>query len=105
MLWYVTVLVNVALLGVEPPTGWMQDINPYTTKEECHQHIPERAEEIKAAIDNWTSEMGVIVKIECMPLDDWYNRNIELGHPEPEGGLEKLKEKQEGFNKENNTNS
>ena len=51
--------------------------------------------------DKFTHKLGVIEKVECMTLDEWFNRNIELGHEPPEGGLEKLRERQEGKGKTN----
>ena len=100
-MWYVTVLINVALLGLYPSSGWMQDVNPYPTQEECHADIPNRIEEIRVMSDQFTHKLGVIEQVECLTLDEWFNRNIELGHEPPEGGLEKLRERQEGKGKTN----
>ena len=38
---FVSVLISLALLGVDPPQGWMQNEMEFDTKQECEAFIPE----------------------------------------------------------------
>jgi hypothetical protein len=80
---FITVLVSVALMGVQPPEGWLQGIQPYTTKEVCESYIPQHEFGIHMSIEQWLGGLGEVVTIECMTLEEWLEKNLELGHEEP----------------------
>jgi hypothetical protein len=83
MLFYITVLVNLALLGIAPPTGWLQDIQPWESKEQCESMLLEKLPPMALNIRQWTGGMGEIITWECMTEKDWLKRNNELGHKTP----------------------
>jgi len=82
-MWFITVLINVALMGVQPPEGWLQGIQPYTTKEICESYIPHHELAIHMSVEQWLGGLGHIVTIKCMNEEEWLQKNLELGHEEP----------------------
>ena len=81
---FITELLNVTLMGVDPPTGWLQDHNAFETKQECEALIPEITPIIYQQYMMYTHGLGTIDAIECMTEEDWIERNVELGHQRPE---------------------
>ena len=82
-MWFITVLINVALMGVLPTEGWIQGIQPYETKKVCETFIPKHELGIHMSIEQWLSGLGRVVKIKCMTEEEWLEKNIELGHTRP----------------------
>jgi len=82
--WFITVLINVALMGVEPPSGWIQGIVPFESKEVCEVMIPVYEPMIYTSVFNMTGGLGVVEKIECMTEEEWIKKNSEHGHKKPE---------------------
>ena len=80
MLFYITVLVNLSLLGVEPSHGWMQDVTAYDSKVACEAEIQERAPLMAMSLMRWSGGMGQIDTVECITEKEWIKRNVELGH-------------------------
>jgi len=85
MLFYITVLVNLALLGVVPPTGWLQDVQPWESKEKCEAMLLEKLPPMAQNIKNWSRGAGEIITWECITEKEWIKRNNELGHETPTG--------------------
>ena len=83
-MYFVSILVSLALIGADPPTGWLQDTTGYETVEECVESIPAKASEMHYYIHNQFRGMGQIVDVQCMTEPDWIQRNVELGHNVPE---------------------
>jgi hypothetical protein len=81
-MFYISVLVSLALLGQVPPTGWIQDTVGYSTDEECIAASIERAPEISAAVNTWFNGMGEILEIDCLTKKEFVKTNVELGHDE-----------------------
>ena len=81
--WFLTVLVNVSLMGINPPQGWIQGVTPFASKIECEAVIPEWTPMIWTSIYNMTAGLGVVEKIECMTEEEWIKRNEEHGHVKP----------------------
>ena len=82
-MWFITVLISVALMGVQPPEGWLQGIQPYPTKENCEYFIPQHKFGIHMSIEQWLGGLGEVLTIECMTEEEWLQRNVELGHDKP----------------------
>jgi hypothetical protein len=81
--WFLTVLVNVTLMGVLPSTGWIQGNQPFKDKEVCELMIPITATAIYLTINQMTSGLGTVDDIVCMTEEDWLIKNVELGHQVP----------------------
>jgi|TARA_R110002020_G_scaffold162850_1_gene348732 hypothetical protein len=81
--YFISVLLNVSIMGIDPPQGWLQAIKPYETKAECEAAIPEAAESIHMTVYQWTQGMGFIEAIHCMTEEEWIKQNEELGHDQP----------------------
>ena len=81
--WFLTVLVNVSLMGINPPQGWIQGVTPFARKIECEAVIPKWTPMIWTSIYNMTAGLGVVEKIECMTEEEWIKRNEEHGHKKP----------------------
>ena len=82
-MWFITVLINVALMNVSPPEGWLQGLQPYTTKEICESYIPQHELAINLSIEQWLGGLGHVVTIKCMTEEEWIASNLELGHEKP----------------------
>ena len=82
-MWFITVLINVALMGVEPPEGWIQGIQSYPTKEVCESFIPHYELGIHMSIEHWWGGLGQVETIQCMTQEEWLKKNLELGHQKP----------------------
>ena len=80
---FVSVLVSLALLGVNPPEGWMQNETEFFTKTECEAFIPAVMPIIAENIMIWSGGLGQILKVECLTEQEWYDRNVEFGHIPP----------------------
>ena len=83
MTWFITVLVNVALLGVTPPVGWIQGEHPFKDKEECELMIPLTAPVIHMNLQQATRGLGEVLEIVCMTEPEWIERNVQLKHEVP----------------------
>jgi hypothetical protein len=83
MTWFITALVNVALMGVVPPIGWIQGGQAFKDKEVCESMIPITAASIYMTVTQMTSGLGTVDDIVCMTEEDWLARNVELGHEVP----------------------
>ena len=83
MLFYITLLINLAALGVVPNAGWMQDITPFDTKAECEDALIEKMPLLAANIAQWSGGAGTIDSWECMTEEEWIKRNVEMGHTIP----------------------
>ena len=82
-MWFITVLVNVTLMGILPSEGWLQHVEAYKTKEQCELVIPEVEVSIHMSIQQWLGGLGLIVDIQCMTEEEWIEKNVELGHKMP----------------------
>jgi|APSaa5957512493_1039668.scaffolds.fasta_scaffold03501_2 hypothetical protein len=83
-MYFISILVSLALLNADPPTGWMQDAIPYETIEECNTVMPVRKVEMEFYIHSTFRGMGEILKFECITEPEWIKRNVDLGHKIPE---------------------
>ena len=83
-MYFISILVSLALFNVVPPTGWMQDIIPFETVEECNEAMPLRAAQMQYYIHNTFNGMGEILEYRCMTEPDWIQLNVDLGHELPE---------------------
>jgi hypothetical protein len=83
MLFYITILLNLAAVGVVPPVGWMQDTVGYETKEICEEFIVVKMPLLAANIGAWTGGAGKIDTWECLTEKEWIKRNNDLGHATP----------------------
>ena len=83
-MYFISILVSLALLNADPPTGWMQDVVPYETVEECVAAVPLRVVELQYYIHNTFRGMGELLDVKCMTEPDWIQRNVDLGHEVPE---------------------
>jgi uncharacterized protein (DUF2062 family) len=81
--WFITVLINVSLMGIEPPQGWIQGTVPFESKEVCELMVPVIEPMILTSIYNMTMGMGVVEEIRCMTEEEWIKRNEEHGHKKP----------------------
>jgi len=84
MVWFITVLVNVTLMGVVPPIGWVQGNQPFRDKAECELVIPLTAPGIHMNIEMATQGLGEVLEIVCMTEPEWIERNVELEHDVPD---------------------
>jgi hypothetical protein len=83
-MYFISILVSLAMFNADPPTGWMQDIVPYKTVEECNTVLPSRMIEMEFYIHNTFRGLGQILEYKCMTEPDWIQRNVDLGHEVPE---------------------
>ena len=83
-MYFVSILVSLALINADPPTGWLLDTTGFETVEECVESIPAKASEMHYYIHNQFRGMGQILDIQCITEPDWIERNVELGHKVPE---------------------
>ncbi|HIE77792.1 MAG TPA: hypothetical protein EYP92_03070 [Candidatus Thioglobus sp.] len=81
-MFYISVLVSLALLGQVPPTGWILDTVEYPTYEECITASVERIPEVYIAVDMWFNGMGETLEVDCMTRKEFVKVNVELGHEE-----------------------
>lgn len=83
-IFFITVLLNVTLMGVVPPLGWLQDVNEFDNKEQCEEMIPVLGPMIFQQMMSYTYGLGNIEDIVCMTEEEWIDRNTALGHEAPE---------------------
>ena len=83
MVWFITVLVNVSLMGILPPQGWIQGQVPFEDKAQCELMIPIVAPSIYMSIEQMTVGLGAIEDISCMTEPEWIALNILMGHEVP----------------------
>jgi len=83
MVWFITVLVNVSLMGIVPPQGWIQGNVPFKDKAECEVMIPIVAPSIYQTIEEMTVGLGAIENITCMTEPEWLDLNVQMGHEVP----------------------
>ena len=83
MTWFITVLINVSLMGIIPPQGWIQGQVPFRDKAECEVMIPIVAPSIYMSIEQMTMGLGAIEDISCMTEQEWIDKNVEIGHDVP----------------------
>ena len=83
-MYFVSILVSLALVNADPPTGWLQDTTGFETVEECVESIPAKASEMHYYIHNQFRGMGQIQDIQCITEPDWIQRYVDLGHDVPE---------------------
>lgn len=83
-MYFISILISLALLGQVPPTGWMQDTMPFETVEECNEAVPIRAPELQYYIHTTFRGMGEILEFKCITESEWIQRNVDLGHELPE---------------------
>ena len=93
---FVSVLISLALLGVDPPQGWMQNEMEFDTKQECEEFIPEIMPIIYDNVMIWSGGAAEILMVDCLTEPDWLARNIELGHEVPDTFVPKSRKKIEG---------
>ena len=55
-MYFITMLISLALINADPPTGWMQDTTGFETVEECIEAIPVKATEMQYI---YTIHLGV----------------------------------------------
>ena len=89
---FVSILVSLALLGVNPPEGWMQNETEFETRAECEAFIPEIMPIIIQNIMIWSNGAAAILNVQCLSEQEWYDKNIALGHTPPPGWQPKSKE-------------
>ena len=65
-MYFVSILVSLALINADPPTGWLQDTTGFETVEECVESIPAKASEMHYYIHNQFRGMGQILDIQCI---------------------------------------
>ena len=82
-MWFITVLINVALMNIQPSEGWLQHIEAHETKEQCESTIPQHELSIHMSIEQWLVGLGHVVEIKCMTEEEWLEKNVELGHKMP----------------------
>ena len=79
-MYFLTVLINLALAGAVPTHGWMQDSQGFVTLEECQETILPRTMAIHYSVNEWTNGLGTVDMISCFTEEEWIKLNIELGH-------------------------
>ena len=80
---FVSVLISLAALNVNPPEGWMQNEKEFKTIEECEAYLPEILPTLMENIYIWSAGAAQILKVECLSEREWLAKNIELGHTPP----------------------
>ena len=83
-MYFITVLISLALLNADPPTGWMQDTTGFETVQECVESLPIKSAEMQFYVHNTFRGMAELLAVECMTEPDWIQRNVDLGHELPE---------------------
>ena len=83
-MYYIAVLVNLALMGIVPHTGWIQHMPGYETMEICEESIEENKPFIEYRILHFTQGFGFIEEIECITEEEYIKRNKEMGHKVPD---------------------
>ena len=83
MTWFITVLINVTLMGIVPPQGWIQGNVPFDDKAQCELMIPHAAPSIYMSIEQMTMGLGAIEDISCMTEPEWIALNVLMGHEVP----------------------
>lgn len=86
-MYFLTVLINLALAGAVPTHGWMQDGQGFATIEECQETILPRTMAVHHSVHEWTNGLGSVDMISCFTEEEWIKLNIELGHELPEKKL------------------
>ena len=84
MVWFITVLVNVSLLGITPPEGWIQGQQAFNEKAECELMIPLTALTIHMELEQATRGLGEVKEIVCMTEPEWIEKNVQLDHKVPD---------------------
>ena len=79
-MYFLSVLINLALAGAVPTHGWMQDSQGFVTLEECQETILPRTMAIHYSVNEWTNGLGSVDMISCFTEEEWIKLNIELGH-------------------------
>ena len=79
-MYFLSVLINLALAGAVPTHGWMQDSQGFVTLEECQETILPRTMAIHYSVNEWTNGLGTVDMISCFTEEEWIKLNIELGH-------------------------
>ena len=86
-MFFLTVLVNLSLVGAVPTHGWIQDDVGFETIEECQETILPRTMSVHYSIHEWTNGLGEVDMIACLTEPEWIKLNNELGHESPEPKL------------------
>ena len=84
MVWFITVLINVALMGIIPPQGWIQGQVPFKDKSQCELMIPIVESGIHMSIEQMTMGLGAVENIVCMTEPEWLDLNVQMGHEVPD---------------------
>lgn len=84
MVWFITVLVNVTLMGIIPPQGWIQGTVPFKDKSQCELMIPIVESSIHMSIEQMTMGLGAVENIVCMTEPEWLDLNVQMGHEVPD---------------------
>ena len=79
-MFFISILVSLVMFNAIPPTGWLQDVAPYDTVEECNAALPLRAAELQYYVQSTFRGMGEILEYRCMTEPDWIKHNVDLGH-------------------------
>ncbi len=82
-MYFLSVLINLALAGAVPTHGWMQDDIGFEAKDICEETILPRALEVHYSVHEWTNGLGAVEDIKCLTEKEWIELNIELGHERP----------------------
>jgi len=83
-MYFLSILVSLAMYNAQPPTGWLQDVIPYKTIDECNTAIPFKLAEMQYYIHTTFKGLGEILEYKCMTESDWIQHNVDLGHKIPE---------------------
>ncbi len=84
MVWFITVLINVTLMGIIPPQGWIQGNVPFDDKAQCELTIPITAPSIHMSVEQMTMGLGSVENIVCMTEPEWLDLNVQMGHEVPD---------------------
>jgi|TARA_B110001454_G_C12329015_1_gene271060 hypothetical protein len=84
-MFFLSILISLAMFNAIPPTGWLQDVVPFETVEQCNAAIPSKLVEMEYYIHSTFRGMGEILEYKCMTEPDWIQHNVDLGHKIPEG--------------------
>ena len=82
-MFFLSILVSLAMYNADPPTGWLQDVVSFETVEECNAAIPLKLEEMEYYVHKSFRGMGEILEYRCMTEPDWIQHNVDLGHQIP----------------------
>ena len=86
-MFFISILVSLALYNADPPTGWLQDVVPYETVEQCNAEIPLRVTEMQFYIHSTFRGLGQVLEYKCMTEPDWIQHNVDRGKKETQNRI------------------